>query len=173
MLVEDDAGWRVLDTTYDASTGTATSAWPLFSRGLLGFVDPLAELGRDAVGGVRDAAGNVLDWSGEQFDQFAGWAKERGAEAARTVASGVLAVLGGTLDNVTCMPAGADWQFRAEGTVLLTGCAGPADGDVWPARVGNRAPYPVLVTLPNGVTGPGAKELTRKSSRGRANLCSR
>ena len=54
-----------------------------------------------------------------------------------------------------------DWKFRAVGTAILTGCSGPfepVDGS-WPARLGNRAPYPQLVELPPGVAGPGAADL--------------
>ena len=159
ILVDEEAGWRVLKTAYDPTTATATAVWPHFSRGLLGFLDPLAELGRDTAGTVAGGLVGAGEWSGEQFDRFAGWARDRSAAVAKVVAAGAVAALGGTLDNVTCSPSGTDWAFRAEGTALLTGCAGPADGDAWPSKVGNRAPYPMLVTLPNGVSGPGAREL--------------
>lgn len=161
MLVEEGAGWRVLDTTYDPATRTAVAAWPHFSRGLMGFFAPLADAGRAAFGAVRDGAGQAVEWSGEQLTSSSAGSKTRGADAGRVVASGVLGVLGGTLNNVTCPPAATDWQFRAEGTALLTGCSGPfePDRDSWPARIGNRAPYPMLITLPDDVSGPGAAEM--------------
>jgi len=111
MLVEEGSGWRALDTTFDPATGTASARWPHFSTGVVGLFDPLFDA-RDATVdiGAKTAKGAV-EWTGEQYDRARDWSAKRTADVTAKITEGLVAAVGGTVHEVTCDPASADWTF--------------------------------------------------------------
>lgn len=154
MLIEDRPNeWRMLDTTVDLAAGVATARWPHFSRGMLACLNPFTDFGS-------------LGWG--SLKKRAKCAKPNLEKLAGAVTSALLPLVGGTAKNAACDPSGTDWTFAdirtGAGTTVgpvLTGCTGPLDGQghAWPAKIGNQYPYPMLVSLPKGVSGPGALDL--------------
>jgi hypothetical protein len=143
MLVEERPNlWQTLDTTVDLGTRTATAHWPHFSRGVLACINPTTDFG---------------SWGWNNLRKRAKCAAPAVANVTETVEKSLLPLLGGTSKNVTCKPSGTDWTFTNS---RLTGCAATRDtGGGWPAKIGNQYPYPMLVALPAGVSGPGALDL--------------
>lgn len=161
MVVQEGSNWRVLDTAVDPDTGTATAVWPHFSRGYMGYLAPLGAA-LDSLGGdVSGAVSVIADITAEAWDvakqRVVDFVRKEREELKHQLASLTLAVLGGTLDSVRCDAGTPDWTAtenppRPGLPAALNACVQPrrADGS-WGIRVGNRAPFPYLVSLPDHI----------------------
>jgi hypothetical protein len=151
MVINDGAGkgWQLLNTTTTVATGSATAVWPHFSRGFLGYLDPLFNPLRNGTSWTWGEIKPGVDWLGQEYANYLKWE-----------AGGTLKIFGGNPDNVRCPEKSDVWGFV--GTNLagghmnlppLNGCAEAADGATGMSRVniGNHYPYPYLLTLPSGV----------------------
>lgn len=158
MVIDDGrGGWRALDTAVDVGKGTATARWPHFSRGFVGRLT--------APFNVAAAAGaNAVNWSWDKMADSAEAVREFAADAKDAAIDGAVAITGGTTDSVKCSPASQEWTFRGtnaqgghQNFAPLTGCAEPSEGRPprWRVKVGDRYPYPFLLSMPAGVVGPG------------------
>ena len=173
VLVNEGQKWRVLPTHADSSGHTFTAHWPHFSSGVLATVDPLfdplGQLGKRAVHAGKAAGAGAVQigkdvaagaatagqWTWSQVDKAAAWFGDQVTQQMADTARLGLPLVGGSLRDVTCKPAGHDWTFApldASGHTaalpVFSGCAGPPDGDRrYPAKIGNHLQYPMLVKL--------------------------
>jgi hypothetical protein len=161
LFIDDgNNGWQALPTVLDTATGDATATFPHFTKGFFGTVSGWG-------GTVAGATGKAASWSWDKVKQGGRGIADHKGEIAKAVASVPLALIGGTTDSVKCDKKDPAWTFRGtngEGGHMnfapLTGCAEQAasSGTVL-VRVGDRYPYPYLLSLPRGVVGPGWRDI--------------
>ena len=143
MLIEEGGTWRMVPSTVDPVRHTVTGAWPHFSRGVPGVVDMVL----DAPGAAWDAVKAGANWTGRSFKSI-----------ATGIATTAVGLTGGTTDAVKCEPSSGYWTVTS--SKGMTGCVGERNPDgSWPAKVNVRYPYPMLVPLPSGTTGPAWSEI--------------
>ena len=143
MFIEEDGGWRLVPSTVDPARRTVTGQWPHFSRGWVAVFNPVIDAGDAAWSTVKAGA----DWTGRNIKSV-----------ATGIATGAVGVTGGTTDTARCPSSTKDWTVT--NSAGMTGCVAAKSPDgSWPVNVNVRYPYPMMVTLPPGTTGPGLADL--------------
>jgi hypothetical protein len=145
MFIEENGAWVLVPSTVDAGAHTISGSWPHFSWGHIAYFNPL------------QATANTISWSMVKAKDGAAWVVDRSADAAKLVASAAVGATGGTLDTVKCESTAKEWTVT--NSAGMTGCVAAQKDGMWPAKVNDRYPYPLLVDLPDGAIGPGAADL--------------
>ncbi len=146
MFIEEHGTWKLVPTTADPATRTITGTWPHFSKGHIALFNPILTVGDGAA------------WSWDKVKAGTGWVVDKTGDVAKGIAAGAVGLTGGTTDTVRCKTPAKEWT--AVNSTGMTGCVEAKDkSGVWPAKVNDRYPYPLVVDLPVGTIGPGWRDL--------------
>ncbi|MBM2618784.1 hypothetical protein JIG36_24810 [Actinoplanes sp. LDG1-06] len=151
MFIEENGSWVLVPAIVDPAKHTVSGSWPHFSKGHVAFFNPLA------------AAGDAAAWSWDKVKDGGGWLVDRSGDVVKGIAAGAVGLTGGTTDTARCVSKAKEWTVK--NSTGMTGCVSARDEHgMWPARVNDRYPYPLVVDLPDGADRSAPSSSSRRST---------